>query len=265
MDAKKSEIAARALEALRELYPQTRPHLEARDPWELLVATVLAAQCTDARVNRVTPELFRRLPTVRDFALVSQAELENLIRSTGFFRNKAKNLILAAGRVVDVYNGEVPDNMADLLTLGGVARKTANVVLWEGFGKNEGLAVDTHVARICARLGLCVPLGADKVAAQGILSAECAPTAKAAKASKGKCSRPAAAKSTPESVEKELCAVFPRSEWGNVNHRMVSFGRDICTARTPACSACPMLAFCPQLLGDGGNKGAGQKIVTKVN
>ncbi|MDL2307067.1 endonuclease III [Desulfovibrio sp. OttesenSCG-928-C06] len=208
--AVRKERGVLVLDVLQRIYPQLRPHLVSEDAWELLVATVLAAQCTDARVNTVTPELFRRLPDVHAFAQVSQEELEGLIRSTGFYHNKAKNLIAAAKRVVEVYGGKVPDRMEDLVTLGGVARKTANVVLWGSFGKNEGLAVDTHVARISVRLGLC-PHG------------------------------------SPEFIEKELCAVLPRAEWGNYNHRMVSFGRDVCMARSPNCPDCPMLAFCPRL------------------
>lgn len=201
--------AALVLEALRRLYPELRPHLAAADAWELLVATVLAAQCTDARVNQVTPALFRRLPNVEAFSRADQAELEGLIRSTGFFRNKAKHLIAAAAKIVADFGGRVPDNMTDLLTLDGVARKTANVVLWGAYGKNEGLAVDTHVGRIARRLGLCDS-------------------------------------NSPEVVERDLCAVFPREEWGNVNHRMVSFGREVCDARSPRCPGCPMLDFCPR-------------------
>ncbi|MDR1125762.1 MAG: endonuclease III, partial [Deltaproteobacteria bacterium] len=123
--------------------------------------------------------------------------------------NKAKNLIAAAGKVVANFGGQVPDDMAGLLSLDGVARKTANVVLWGAFGKNEGLAVDTHVSRIAQRLELCDPGG-------------------------------------PEAIERDLCAVFPRAEWGNVNHRLVSFGRAVCEARSPRCQACPMLSFCPR-------------------
>ena len=203
------ERGALVLEVLERRYPELRPHLMAYDAWELLVATVLAAQCTDARVNQVTPGLFKRLPDVAAFSTVPQAELEEIIRSTGFFRNKARHLIAAAGKVVANFGGKVPDNMADLLTLDGVARKTANVVLWGAFGKNEGLAVDTHVGRIAQRLELCDPGG-------------------------------------PEAIERDLCAVFPRQEWGNVNHRLVSFGREVCDARSPRCPECPMLSFCPR-------------------
>lgn len=206
----KKERADKVLEALRALYPDTGAHLAHHSPWELLVATVLAAQCTDARVNMVTPVLFKRLPGPADFAEVSQEELEKLIRSTGFYHNKAKHLRGAAKKLVERFGGEVPRTMAELVTLDGVARKTANVVLNGAFGINEGLAVDTHVGRISARLGL----------------------------SAGK---------NPAAVEQDLMKIFPQDEWGNVNHRMVSFGRDVCDARCPRCSACPMSGFCPKI------------------
>ncbi|MDR1241318.1 MAG: endonuclease III [Deltaproteobacteria bacterium] len=200
--------ASRTLAVLRLLYPDPAPHLAFRNPWELLVATVLAAQCTDARVNQVTPALFQALPDIPAFAAATQETLEALIHSTGFYRNKARHLIAAAKKILDDFNGFVPDNMRDLLTLDGVARKTANVVLCGAFGKNEGMAVDTHVGRIALRLDL-------------------------------------SDRGTPEYIERALCVLFPREEWGNVNHRMVSFGREYCTARAPACPSCPMRSFCP--------------------
>jgi endonuclease-3 len=199
------------LAVLRRLYPNPLPHLAFRNPWELLVATVLSAQCTDVMVNRVTPGLFKALPDIPAFAAVRQETLETLIHSTGFYKNKASHLIAAAKKILDNFNGQVPDNMQDLLTLDGVARKTANVVLCGAFGKNEGMAVDTHVGRIAVRLGLCE---------QG----------------------------SPEFIERSLCAVFPREEWGNVNHRMVSFGREYCSARAPSCPLCPMQDFCPKII-----------------
>ncbi|MDR2050224.1 MAG: endonuclease III [Deltaproteobacteria bacterium] len=205
---KKSTLAGRVLAELERLYPRAVPHLEHNSPWELLVATVLSAQCTDARVNQVTPGLFRRLPSPLAFAEADQEELEELIRSTGFYRNKARHLIAAARKLVENFNGEVPRNMADLLTLDGVARKTANIVLSGAFGLNEGLAVDTHVARISARLGLT-------------------------------------SSSSPQAIERDLLPLFPRPEWGRVNHRMVSFGRDICKARSPRCRICPLADICP--------------------
>lgn len=203
------EKADVVLRLLRQRYPAPQTHLVAATPWELLVATVLSAQCTDARVNMVTPELFRRWPTPEALAEAALEDVESCIRSTGFYHNKAKNLVAAARRVVDVYGGEVPRTMEDLRTLGGVARKTANVVLWGAFGLNEGLAVDTHVARIAFRLGLTT--GGD-----------------------------------PIRTERELTALFPREEWGNLNHRLVWFGRHVCIARAPLCGECEFLPICPR-------------------
>lgn len=204
---KRKERAAFILSALAQRYPQPETHLYARDAWELTVATVLAAQCTDKRVNTVTPTLFARWPGPAALAEATQEELEAVIRSTGFYRNKAKNLLAAARRVVEVYGGEVPRTMEDLITLGGVARKTANVVLWGAYGINEGLAVDTHVGRIAYRLGLT-------------------------------------RSKDPIRVEKDLMALFPRDSWGDVNHRMVWFGRDVCDARKPDCSCCELEPVC---------------------
>ncbi len=198
------------LQALAARYPHPETHLAARDAWELTVATVLAAQCTDKRVNTVTPGLFARWPKPADMAEADLAELEEAVRSTGFYRNKAKNLIAAARRVTDVYGGVAPRTMADLVTLPGVARKTANVVLWGAYGINEGLAVDTHVGRIALRLGLTE-------------------------------------QADPVKAEQDLMRLFPRPEWGKVNHRMVWFGREVCDARKPACERCEMAAFCPKI------------------
>ena len=205
----KKDRANQVLHRLAARYPHPETHLEAHDAWELTVATVLAAQCTDKRVNMVTPGLFARWPRPADLAEAELEELETVIRSTGFYHNKAKNLIGAAKRVTEVFGGVVPQTMEELITLPGVARKTANVVLWGSFGINEGLAVDTHVGRISLRLGLTK----DK---------------------------------DPVKVEKDLMKLFPRAEWGNVNHRMVWFGRDVCDARKPACDACEMDDICPK-------------------
>lgn len=205
----KEQRALLVLERLHARYPEPETHLVHQSPWELLVATVLAAQCTDERVNKVTPELFRRWPGPAELALAAQEELEEVVHSTGFFRNKAKNLIAAANRIMDAFGGEVPQTMAELVTLPGLARKTANVVLWGGFGINEGMAVDTHVKRIAFRLGLTEA-------------------------------------SDPVQVEKDLLPLFPEAEWGNVNHRMVWFGRHVCDARKPDCDRCDMQDICPQ-------------------
>ena len=201
--------ARNVLAALQKRYPHPRTHLDAQNAWELLVATVLAAQCTDARVNTVTPELFRRWPTPAALAEAPLEELESVIRPTGFFHSKAKNLLGAARRVRDVFDGQIPKSIEDLVTISGVARKTANVVLFGAFGINEGLAVDTHVKRIAYRLGLTD-------------------------------------ETDPVPIERDLMKLFPREEWGDVNHRMVWFGREVCDARKPQCDTCEMLGFCPR-------------------
>ena len=205
----KAARAERALAALRRLYPKPVPHLNAASPWQLLVATILSAQCTDARVNAVTPALFARWPGPEATARAELGDLEEAVRSTGFFRMKARNILKTARRVMEVYGGKAPRTLAELVTLPGVARKTANVVLWGAFGINEGLAVDTHVARISRRLALTDAQDAD-------------------------------------AIEQDLLALFPREEWGDVNHRMVSFGRDVCRARAPRCDHCELLADCPR-------------------
>ena len=202
--------AKKVLAALRARYPHPHTHLDAETAWQLLVATVLAAQCTDARVNTVTPELFRLWPGPREMAKAGTEELEAVIRPTGFYHSKAKNLLGAAARVCDVYGGQVPKTLEELITLPGVARKTANVVLFGAFGINEGLAVDTHVKRISYRLGLTE-------------------------------------ETDPVPIERDLMKLFPREDWGDVNHRMVWFGREVCEARKPLCGQCEMAAFCPQL------------------
>ena len=204
------EATARlVLEALQRRYPHPRTHLDAQNAWELLVATVLAAQCTDARVNTVTPELFRLWPTPAALAEAPIEELEAVIRPTGFYHSKAKNLLGAARRVRDIFDGQIPKSIEDLITIPGVARKTANVVLFGAFGINEGLAVDTHVKRIAYRLGLTD-------------------------------------ETDPVPIERDLMKLFPREEWGDVNHRMVWFGREVCDARKPLCDTCEMRPFCPR-------------------
>ena len=199
------EIFAR----LRRRYPRTEPALDHANAWELLVATVLAAQCTDARVNTVTPELFRRWPGPAELARAGQAELEAVVRPTGFFRNKARNLIAAATRVVEAYGGALPRSMAELTTLPGVARKTANIVLSNAFGIHEGVAVDTHAKRLSFRLGL--------TASEDVLV-----------------------------IERDLMALYPREDWGEVNHLLVYYGREVCQARKPRCNDCGLADICPQ-------------------
>ena len=204
------EQAARVLEKLKARYPEMRTHLEARSPWELMIATILAAQCTDARVNQITPTLFGRWPNAAALAKAELPAVEEVIRSTGFYHNKAKNIIGAGKAVTERFGGVMPHTLEELITIPGVARKTANCVLWGGFGINEGIAVDTHVKRIVYRLGLTKETG-------------------------------------PVPIEQELMRLFPQEEWGGVNHRLVWFGRQVCDARKPQCEACEMAAFCPKL------------------
>ncbi|WP_285905894.1 endonuclease III [Pseudodesulfovibrio pelocollis] len=199
------EIHAR----LKDRYPAPAPALDWTDAWELLVATVLAAQCTDERVNKVTPVLFARWPDIASLAEADVTEIEAVVRSTGFFRNKAKNLKAAARRIMEIYGGEVPRTMAELITLGGVARKTANIVLSNAFGVHEGIAVDTHVKRLAFRLGLT-------------------------------------ANTDPVRIEKDLMPLFPREAWGEINHFLVYFGREVCPARSPRCAACKLDDICPK-------------------
>lgn len=193
---------------LRRHYPQARTALEFGNPLEILVATILAAQCTDERVNTIMPGLFRRYPTAADLARADRAELEGIIRSAGFFRNKAKSIVGAARRIVEVYGGVVPDSMADLVTLPGVSRKTANIVLSAGYGKAEGIAVDTHAGRLARRLGL-------------------------------------SREKDPVKVERDLMALLPRKDWLDFNVLLVEHGRAICQARKPDCPACFLAGLCP--------------------
>lgn len=193
--------------ALDELFPQAQCALRHQNAFQLLVATILSAQCTDERVNKVTPELFRKFPTPQDFAVLRQPELEREIRSTGFFRNKAKNIIGAATKIVKDFGGKVPQTMDDLLTLPGVARKTANVVLGTAFGIASGVVVDTHVFRITHRLKL-------------------------------------SSQKTPEKVEQDLIKLVPQDRWISFGHQVIWFGRKICEARKPLCAECPLTSVC---------------------
>jgi len=199
------------IRVLRTEYPDPRPFLRFRTPLEILVATILSAQCTDKRVNMITPALFKKYPDARAYAGAPAAELENDIRSTGFFRNKAKSIQGAARTILAEFGGRVPDTMAELLTLPGVARKTANIVLSNAFHKAEGIAVDVHVYRVSRRLGL-------------------------------------SAGPNPEKVERDLLAVIPRKDWSDFNFWVVSHGRAVCRARKPACATCPLRPLCPVLL-----------------
>ena len=198
---------AAILKGLDEAYPDVECALDHRSPWELLVATILSAQCTDARVNMVTPELFRRFPTAAAMAKATLPELEALIRSTGFFRNKAKSILGAAKKITEEFGGKVPQTLAELTTVPGAARKTANVVLGVCFGKAEGVVVDTHVFRIARRLGLA----------------------------KG---------DTPQKVEQELMKVLPQERWISFSHQLIHHGRQVCDARKPKCDRCNLETLC---------------------
>jgi endonuclease-3 len=201
------ERVAAILRGLDEAYPEAVCALNHRSPWELLVATILSAQCTDVRVNIVTPELFKRFPTPAAMAKASLPELEELIKTTGFFRNKAKSIQGAARKIIADFNGEVPQTLAELITIPGAARKTANVVLGVSFQKAEGIVVDTHVFRITRRLEL----------ANG---------------------------DTPEKVEQELMQVIPRDRWISFSHQIIHHGRQVCIARNPKCVVCILEPLC---------------------
>ena len=201
---------ARIAAALRKLYPDARTALDYSNPLELLVATILSAQCTDERVNIVTKELFRKYRTASDYAAAPQETFQEEIRSTGFYHNKAASIRAAAGMIVEDFGGEVPGNMDDLLSLPGVGRKTANVVLGDAFGLSEGIVVDTHVIRLAGRLKLT-----------------------AHKNNQG------------DRIEKDLMELVPRSGWTLLAHLLIFHGRAVCTARRPECGACPVSGLCP--------------------
>lgn len=204
----KKQRALEILRRLKDLYPEAPCSLDFETTLQLMVATILSAQCTDERVNKVTPALFVAYPDVYAFAEADLADLESLIKSTGFYRNKAKNIRAACQRIVTEYNGEVPATMADLLTLAGVARKTANVVLAHGFGINAGVTVDTHVKRLTNRLGLTKH-------------------------------------SDPIKIEQDLMKLLPQPDWENWSIRLVYHGRALCMARNPNCADCSLADLCP--------------------
>ena len=195
------------LKRLDQRYPGVTCALHHKSAWELLVATILSAQCTDVRVNMTTPELFRKYPTPQDFAALNPEQLEPDIRSTGFFRNKSKSLVGAAKGVVEEFRGRVPDSMEELLTLPGVARKTANVVLGTWFKKAVGVVVDTHVHRISRRLELT-------------------------------------RSNEPKEIEQDLMKVLPQAKWIEFSHQIIHHGRALCIARKPKCAECPLENIC---------------------
>lgn len=206
---KKLDEILKVLDILEKIYPDARCALDYQTPWQLLAATILSAQCTDRQVNIVTRGLFEQFPDPHRMAGASLEQVENLIRSTGFFRNKAKNLIGCAAAVVACHDGKVPQTMDDLVALPGVGRKTANVVLGNAFGI-PGLAVDTHVKRLVRRLGWSKELD-------------------------------------PERIERYLCRILPQSYWTQTSHLLIHHGRNLCKAQRPLCSCCPVQALCPRI------------------
>jgi endonuclease-3 len=199
------------LARLGELYPEATCSLNWRTPYELLVATMLSAQCTDERVNKVTPALFERFPDAAAAAAVEPEDVEPYVRSTGFFHNKARSIVGSSRLLIERHGGEVPASMEELLELPGVARKTANVVLAHAFGINAGVTVDTHVRRLSQRLGLT-------------------------------------RQSDPRRIEPDLMKLVPQPEWENLSIRLIFHGRAVCTARKPACGSCPIGDLCPSQL-----------------
>lgn len=204
----RQQRARRLLVDLPEIYPDAHCELNYDSPFQLLVATILSAQCTDVRVNAVTPQLFKICPSPEALAAIGQEELEEIIRPTGFFRNKAKNLRAMASALLERHDGEVPSSMEALSALPGAGRKTANVVLGNAFGINEGFVVDTHVKRLAGRLGLTRQL-------------------------------------SPEKIEVDLMRLFPREKWTDLSHWLIWHGRRRCPARRPDCGQCELAAYCP--------------------
>lgn len=205
--AERKERLYRILDALSQRYPNVTCALNHSDAWELLVATILSAQCTDARVNMVTPELFRRFPTMQDLAVADVREVSEVIRSTGFFNNKAKSIVGAARTIIKDFGGEIPRTIDQLLTVPGAARKTSNVVLGTAFGIPSGVVVDTHVGRIALRLDLTK-------------------------------------ETNPVKVEQDLMKILPKDRWILFSHQVIHFGREICVARKPRCGECPIESLC---------------------
>jgi len=216
------ERVKKIIKLLREHYPHSRTALHYETPFQLLVATILAAQCTDEKVNQITPLLFKKYPTIADLARAPQAEVEAIIRPTGFFRNKARNIIAAARSIMEEFGGEVPGRMAELIKLPGVARKTANIVLSSAFRRAEGIAVDTHVRRLANRLGL-------------------------------------SSAKDPNKIEQDLMAIVPREDWLDFNYLLVDHGRAVCQARHPLCNECFLRSLCPAAAEMAAEKAGEQK------
>ncbi len=210
----KKSHALEILRRLEEMYPHAKIALNFNDPYQLLVAVVLSAQCTDKRVNEVTPKVFERFPTPEAMANAPVEEIEELIRPTGFFRNKAKNLKAACKMIVEEFGGEVPRTMEEMLKLPGVARKTANCVLYSAYGEISGIAVDTHVKRLSKRLGLTKH-------------------------------------DNPDKIERDLMELIPREKWGEFSFALIRHGREVCKARRPLCDKCGLNDICPSAFKTG--------------
>ncbi|MEW5947791.1 MAG: endonuclease III [Thermodesulfobacteriota bacterium] len=210
-------------EMLRKEYPDAKIALSYRNPLELMVATILSAQCTDERVNKVTVSLFKKYPTVESYARASLPELEEAIRSAGFFRNKARNIKACCELILEKFGGRIPQTMDELITLPGVARKTANIVLSNAFGVVEGIAVDTHVRRLAYRLGFTI-------------------------------------ETDPDKIEKDLMAVIPQKYWFNLSYVLIDHGRRICKARGPKCNHCVVRRLCPSSLDAGTREAESSKL-----
>jgi endonuclease III len=196
------------IKTLKTVYGDAHIALKSKDPFQLLVSVILSAQCTDVRVNQVTPVLFKRFPDVRSMSEAPLEELEELIRSTGFFRNKAKNIKAASKIIIERFNGELPRTMDEMITIPGVGRKTANIMLYNAFGIIAGIAVDTHVKRLAKRLGMT-------------------------------------SETDPNKIERDLMAIVPKKDWGKITYVLINHGRQICRARKPLCNKCPVQDACP--------------------
>ncbi|UCG55508.1 MAG: endonuclease III [Dehalococcoidia bacterium] len=212
-DMQKANKSTEIIRRLRDEYPNARIALIYSNPLELLVATILSAQCTDEMVNRVTSSLFQRYKTIDDYAKANIKLFEREIRSTGFYHNKAKNIINSAKKISEDYGGSVPRNMAEIITLPGVARKTANIVLYNAYGVIAGIAVDTHVKRLSKRLSMTQH-------------------------------------TDPNKIEKDLMQRIPKSKWGNFPYLLIEHGRNVCTARRPKCKICILNDFCPSAFSE---------------
>jgi endonuclease-3 len=196
------------IKTLNTVYGDAHIALKSKDPFQLLVSVILSAQCTDVRVNKVTPVLFERFPDVRSMSEAPLEELEELIKSTGFFRNKAKNIKAASKIIIERFNGELPMTMEEMITIPGVGRKTANIMLYNAFGVIAGIAVDTHVKRLAKRLGMT-------------------------------------SETDPNKIERDLMAIVPKKDWGKITYVLINHGRQVCKARKPLCNKCPVQDACP--------------------